>query len=210
MLWMLGSSLLPLLLQAPTMAGPQNAASNAQGATSVLAGGYFWGMEAVFEHVKGVKNVVSGYAGGTTATPSYEEVSTGRTGHAESVRITYDPRQVSYRQLLSVFFTVAHNPTELNRQGPDVGSQYRSAIFVLNDVQRQEATSVMASLERSHAYPGPLVTQVVPLRSFHQAEAYHQNYLDLHPDNPYIVINDLPKLGQLRKRFPALYRPSSV
>jgi peptide-methionine (S)-S-oxide reductase len=208
--WALGSALFALLLQAPLSAGPQSARSNTQSSTAVLAGGCFWGIEAVFEHVKGVSAVVSGYAGGSTKDPRYEEVSTGQTGHAESVRITYDPKQVSYDQLLAVFLTVAHNPTELNRQGPDVGSQYRSAIFYASDEQKRQATSALAQLERSHVYPRPPVTQVVPLRGFHLAEAYHQNYLALHPDNPYIVINDLPKLARLRQRFPELYRTSTL
>lgn len=210
--WALGGALLALLLsQTPLAAGSRDPAMKGSNQrTAVLAGGCFWGVEAVFEHVKGVTEVVSGYAGGSTQDPRYGEVSTGQTGHAEAVRITYDPKRVSYGQLLAVFFTVAHNPTELNRQGPDVGSQYRSAIFYASEEQKWQATSALAQLQRSHAYPRPPVTQLVPLRNFHPAEAYHQNYLALHPDNPYIVINDLPKLAQLRQRFPGLYRPSPL
>jgi peptide-methionine (S)-S-oxide reductase len=175
--------------------------------TAVLAGGCFWGMEAVFEHVKGVLTVESGYAGGGSKNPSYEEVSSGQTGHAEAVRIRYDPKRVSYDQLLAVFLTVAHNPTERNRQGPDVGSQYRSAIFFLDNNQKRAATSALAQLNQSHRYPRPAVTQVLPLRAFHVAEDYHQNYLLRHPTNPYIVIHDLPKLLRLRQSFADLYQP---
>jgi peptide-methionine (S)-S-oxide reductase len=174
--------------------------------TAVLAGGCFWGMEAVFEHVKGVLTVESGYAGGGSKNPSYEEVSSGQTGHAEAVRIRYDPKRVSYDQLLAVFLTVAHNPTERNRQGPDVGSQYRSAIFFLDNNQKRAATSALAQLNQSHRYPRPAVTQVLPLRAFYAAEDYHQNYLVRHPSNPYIVIHDLPKLLRLRQSFAGLYQ----
>ena len=174
--------------------------------TAVFAGGCFWGVDAVFKHVKGVVQVVSGYAGGKAPTAHYEIVSTGETGHAESVEVTYDPSQVSYRQLLQVFFTVAHDPTELNRQGPDVGSQYRSAIFYMSAEQQQAAQAYIAELSRTHLYSSPIVTQVVPLDHFYEAEAYHQNYLALHMSQPYIVYNDLPKLDKLEKTFPALYR----
>ena len=174
--------------------------------TAVFAGGCFWGVDAVFKHVKGVVQVVSGYAGGKAPTAHYELVSTGETGHAESVEVTYDPLQVSYRQLLQVFFTVAHDPTELNRQGPDVGSQYRSAIFYKSDEQRKTAEAYIAELSHTHLFQRPIVTQVVPLDRFFAAEAYHQNYLAQHMTQLYIMYNDLPKLDKLEKTFPALYR----
>lgn len=174
--------------------------------TAVLSGGCFWGVEAVFEHVKGVKDVVSGYSGGAAQTAHYEIVSTGRTGHAESVRITFDPAQISYAQLLKVFFSVAHDPTELNRQGPDEGTQYRSAIFYASEAQKKTAEATIASLGVSGAFSRPIVTQVVPLQAFYPAEAYHQDYLAHHPTQPYIVFNDLPKLAALQRDFPNLYR----
>ena len=174
--------------------------------TAVFAGGCFWGVDAVFKHVKGVANVESGYAGGSAATANYEMVSTGATGHAEAVRVSFDPAQVSYRQLLEVFFSVAHDPTQLNRQGPDVGSQYRSAIFYTSAEQQEFAQSHIDRLTAARTFSSPIVTQVVPLQQFYPAEDYHQNYLALHPNQPYIVIHDLPKLSQLRKQFPALYR----
>jgi peptide-methionine (S)-S-oxide reductase len=174
--------------------------------TAVFAGGCFWGVEAVFEHVEGVTSAVSGYAGGKVRSPSYEEVSTGTTGHAESVQVVYDPSKISYDQLLQVFFTVAHDPTELNRQGPDVGPQYRSAIFYRNDAQRDAARRYIAKLETARVYPSPIVTEVAPLGVFNTAEDYHQDYLAHHPNQPYIVINDAPKLKELQRRFPALYR----
>ena len=175
--------------------------------TAVFAGGCFWGVDAVFKHVKGVDRVVSGYAGGGASTAQYETVSTGSTGHAESVEVAYDPSQVSYGDLLKVFFNAAHDPTELNRQGPDEGSQYRSAIFYTNADQKKIADAYIAQLDRAKAYPDPIVTQVVPLKGFYPAEAYHQNYLERHLDNPYIVFNDLPKLDLLREKFPQLYKP---
>jgi len=175
--------------------------------TAVFAGGCFWGVDAVFKHVKGVDRVVSGYAGGGASTAQYETVSTGSTGHAESVEVAYDPSQVSYGDLLKVFFNAAHDPTELNRQGPDEGSQYRSAIFYTNADQKKVADAYIAQLDRAKAFPDPIVTQVVPLKGFYPAEPYHQNYLERHPDNPYIVINDLPKLDLLREKFPQLYKP---
>lgn len=173
--------------------------------TAVLAGGCFWGVEGVFEHVKGVTQVVAGYAGGSTVKPSYEQVSSGTTGHAESVRISYDPSRISYGQLLKVFFSVAHDPTELNRQGPDTGTQYRSAIFFANDEQKRVAEAYIAQLQAARTFPRPIVTQVAPLKAFYAAEAYHQHYLDLNPNQPYIVINDLPKIANLKRQFPALY-----
>ena len=174
--------------------------------TVVLAGGCFWGVEAVFEHVKGVIDVKSGYSGGAAATAQYGKVSTGDTGHAESVRITYDPSRISYGQLLKVFFSVAHDPTELNRQGPDTGTQYRSAIFYSNEEQKRIAQAYIEQLNKARVFNAPIVTQVGPLESFHEAESYHQDYLANHPDEPYIVINDLPKVENLRKQLPDLYR----
>ena len=173
--------------------------------TAVFAGGCFWGVEAVFEHVKGVKSVVSGYVGGTVVNPDYETVTSGRTGHAEAVKVTFDPAVVSYETLLAVFFTVAHNPTELNRQGPDVGTQYRSAIFFANVEQQKSATTVIAQLTQAKVFPRPIVTQVASLSKFYDAETYHQNYLYSHTDQPYIVYNDLPKIDALKKQYPALW-----
>ncbi|MGC2459268.1 MAG: peptide-methionine (S)-S-oxide reductase MsrA [Gallionellaceae bacterium] len=174
--------------------------------TAVFAGGCFWGVDAVFKHVKGVSEVVSGYAGGNADTARYEQVSNGDTGHAESVRVQFNPSQVSYRQLLQVFFNVAHDPTQLNRQGPDTGSQYRSAIFYTSSEQQQLAQNYIRQLTAERTFSAPIVTQVVPLQQFYPAEEHHQNYLALHPDQPYIVYNDMPKLEHLRKQFPSLYR----
>lgn len=173
--------------------------------TAVLAGGCFWGVEAVFEHVKGVTSVTSGYSGGAAKTANYEMIGTGKTGHAEAVRVTYDPSQVSYEQLLKVFFSVAHDPTELNRQGPDTGTQYRSAIFYSNDEQKRIAEDYIDHLKQAEVFARPIVTQVVALNTFYEAEAYHQDYLAHHPNQPYIVINDMPKVENLRKQFPELY-----
>jgi peptide-methionine (S)-S-oxide reductase len=181
------------------------AASAKRTETAVLAGGCFWGVEAVFEHVKGVTRVVSGYSGGARETAEYGKVSSGRTGHAESVQITYDPSRITYGQLLKVYFSVAHDPTELNRQGPDAGTQYRSAVFYGSDEQKRVASAYIAQLEAAKAFPRRIVTQVVPLKGFYAAEAYHQDYVDHHPDEPYVVINDLPKLGRLQRQFPDLY-----
>ncbi len=174
--------------------------------TAVFAGGCFWGVDAVFKHVKGVTEVVSGYAGGNADTAHYDQVSSGDTGHAESVRVHFNPQQVSYQQLLQVFFSVAHNPTELNRQGPDTGSQYRSAIFYTSTEQMKIAQSYIQQLTAAHVFSSPIVTQVVPLQQFYPAEDYHQNYLALHPYQPYIVFNDQPKVANLHKQFPALYQ----
>jgi peptide-methionine (S)-S-oxide reductase len=173
--------------------------------TAVFAGGCFWGVEAVFENVKGVSKAVSGYSGGKLASPSYEQVSSGMTGHAESVSVTYDPSKVSYGQLLKVFFSVAHNPTELNRQGPDTGTQYRSAIFFANPEQQRVAQAYIGQLQAAKAFRQPIVTEVSPLKAFYPAEEYHQNYLVRNPYQPYIVINDLPKLAALKRDLPALY-----
>lgn len=173
--------------------------------TAVFAGGCFWGIEAVFEHVKGVVNVTSGYAGGAPSTAQYELVSTGDTGHAESVRITYDPSQITYGQLLKVFFAVAHDPTELNRQGPDTGTQYRSAIFYSDEDQKRIALAYIEQLNQAKVFERAIVTQVSALNAFYEAEAYHQDYATHHPNQPYIVIHDLPKVANLRKQFPDLY-----
>jgi peptide-methionine (S)-S-oxide reductase len=173
---------------------------------AVLAGGCFWGVEAVFESLKGVSNVVSGFTGGSKATAHYEIVSTGTTGHAESVEITYDPSQISYRQLLQVYFGVATDPTELDYQGPDHGTQYRGSIFYTTDAQKKIAEATIRELTAAHTYNAPIVTTVVPLVAFYPAEAYHQHYLVQHPDEPYIVYNDMPKLAALKSRFPALLK----
>jgi len=203
--WILSSLLsASVLFGLSPIDGFAHAAGNDR-ATAVFAGGCFWGVDAVFKHVKGVSEVVSGYAGGAADTAQYETVSTGTTGHAESVQVTYDPSKVSYDDLLKVFFFVAHDPTELNRQGPDSGTQYRSSIFYENDEQKKMADDYIAELDRKHSFSGPIVTKVVPLTGFYPAERYHQNYLALHPDQPYIVINDMPKLERLRRDFPGLY-----
>ncbi|MBU6484640.1 MAG: peptide-methionine (S)-S-oxide reductase MsrA [Betaproteobacteria bacterium] len=190
----------------PDYAGPQPKPSGSGEATAVFAGGCFWGVDAVFKHVKGVSNVVSGYSGGSAATAHYLVVGTGTTGHAESVKVTYDPLKVSYAELLKVFFDVAHDPTQLNRQGPDYGTQYRSVVFYANDQQKAIAQRYIAQLDQAKAFPKPIVTQVVPLDKFYPAEDYHQNYLELHPDQPYIVYNDLPKLVHLKKDYAAWYQ----
>jgi peptide-methionine (S)-S-oxide reductase len=171
----------------------------------VIAGGCFWGIQAVFQHVKGVINATSGYAGGAANTAQYEVVSTGDTGHAESVKITYDPSQITYGQLLRVFFSVAHDPTQLNRQGPDTGSQYRSVIFYANDEQQHIARAYIAQLDKAGVFPRPIMTQVVALKAFYPAEAYHQDYATRHPHDLYIVYNDAPKVVQLHQQFPELY-----
>src|SRR6476661_1037390 len=175
-------------------------------ATLVLAGGCFWGVQGVFQHVKGVTSVTSGYSGGAAGTAQYEMVSTGSTGHAESVKIVYDPAKVSLGQLLKVFFSVAHNPTELNRQGPDDGTQYRSVIFYGDDEQKRIAQAYIAQLDKAKVFSQPIVTQVVPLKAFYPAEAYHQDYATRHPDQPYIVYNDAPKVAHLKQQFPELYK----
>ena len=178
--------------------------------TAVLAAGCFWGVQGVFEHVRGVRKVVSGYAGGERATAQYETVSTGATGHAESVMITFDPAQISYGQLLQIAFSVVHDPTQLNRQGPDVGSQYRSAIFVADADQRHIAESYIEQLNGAHAFPRPITTRIEALKGFYPAEGYHQDYLVHHPDAAYIEYNDLPKVENLERVFPALYDPKPV
>jgi peptide-methionine (S)-S-oxide reductase len=185
--------------------GAELATSPAQD-TAVFAGGCFWGIEGVFDHVKGVKQAISGYAGGDVANPSYEQVSTGDTGHAESVEVIYDPSQISYGKLLQIFFSVAHDPTQLNRQGPDHGTQYRSAIFYRNDQQQRVAESYIKQLTAAKTFSRPIVTQVAKLRGFYPAEEYHQHYLAQHPNQLYIVINDLPKVAALKKQFPDIYQ----
>jgi peptide-methionine (S)-S-oxide reductase len=189
---------------APAVDIPAPAAK--QTATAVLAGGCFWGVEAIYDRLKGVSDAVSGFAGGNKSTAHYETVSSGKTGHAESVKITYDPAQVSYGKLLEVFFAVAHDPTQLNRQGPDYGTQYRSAIFYSNDEQKRVAEAYIKQLNDAKVYSRPIVTQIVPLEGFYRAEEYHQDFLDHNPDNPYIVFNDLPKLKHLQQQFPELLK----
>jgi len=172
----------------------------------VLSGGCFWGVQAVFEHLKGVKTAVSGYSGGRVKSPSYEMVSSGMTGHAESVIVTFDPSQITFGQILMIFFSVAHDPTQQDRQGPDTGSQYRSIIFYSNDSQKQIAEAYIAQLDAAQVYPQKIVTEVVPFQAFYRAEEYHQDYLESHRSQPYIVFNDLPKLDRLKQQFPELYR----
>jgi peptide-methionine (S)-S-oxide reductase len=178
--------------------------------TAVFAGGCFWGVQGVFQHVRGVKEALSGYAGGAAGTAQYDRVSEGDTGHAESVRITYDPAQVSYGKLLQIFFSVAHNPTQLNYQGPDHGTQYRSAVFPTNAAQREIANAYIAQLDKAHVYGGKIVTKIEDYKGFYPAERYHQNYLTEHPESPYIAINDLPKVANLKQMYPDAYRQDAV
>lgn len=178
--------------------------------TAVFAGGCFWGVQGVFQHVRGVKEALSGYAGGAAGTAQYDRVSEGDTGHAESVRITYDPAQVSYGKLLQIFFSVAHNPTQLNYQGPDHGTQYRSAVFPTNAAQREIANAYIAQLDKAHVYGGRIVTKIEDYKGFYPAERYHQNYLTEHPESPYIAINDLPKVANLKQMYPDAYRQDAV
>jgi peptide-methionine (S)-S-oxide reductase len=182
-------------------------AAAAQSQTAVFSGGCFWGVDAVFKHVKGVTKVVSGYSGGEAATAHYDIVSEGTTGHAESVEVTFDPSKVTYETLLKVFFSVAHDPTELNFQGPDHGTQYRSAIWYANADQQKAAQAAIADLAQKKVYKGTIVTQVVPLKKFYPAEDYHQNYLAQHMTQAYIVYNDIPKVENLKAKYPELYRP---
>ena len=193
----------PVALPNPKLDVPASTAGGEQ--TAVFAGGCFWGVEAVFEHVKGVKQATSGYSGGDARSARYGIVSTGRTGHAESVKVVYDPAQVSYGQLLKVYFSVAHDPTQLNRQSPDTGPQYRSEIFTTNAMQQRVANAYIAQLSSARVFPAPIVTRVEPLKAFYPAESHHQDYLRLHPRDPYIVYNDAPKLVHLKAMFPALY-----
>ena len=190
---------------APAIDAPLAAAKGQQ--TAVFAGGCFWGVQAIFEHLKGVSSATSGYAGGYVKSPSYESVSMGVTGHAETVSVIYDPSKLTYGQLLMVFFSVAHDPTQWNRQGPDTGSQYRSAIFYTSEEQKRIAQAYIAQLGTAKVYSRPIVTKVEPFQAFYPAEGYHQDYLKNNPDNPYIVYNDLPKLENLKKTFPNLYQP---
>jgi peptide-methionine (S)-S-oxide reductase len=183
-----------------------SAAQESNPQTAVFAGGCFWGVEAVFEHLKGVTDAVSGFSGGSAGAAHYETVSMGNTGHAESVEVTYDPGQITYGQLLKVFFSVAHDPTELNRQGPDTGTQYRSAIFYANDEQKRIAEAYIQQLDDAKAFSRRIVTQVAPLKGFYPAEAYHQNFVERNPTYPYVVYNDLPKLSHLKKAYPQLCR----
>ncbi len=194
----------PIALPDPKLDAPKAAAK--ADAVAVFAGGCFWGVEAVFEHVTGVKDAVSGYAGGKSGSAQYETVSSGDTGHAESVKVTYDPGKVSYGQLLKVYFSVAHDPTQLNRQSPDVGPQYRSEIFTTSAEQARIAKAYIAQLTAAKVFAAPIVTKVEPLPAFYPAEAHHQDYLRLHPNEPYIVFNDAPKLVHLKQMFPALYK----
>ena len=186
---------------APT---PGKASSQLQ--TAVFAGGCFWGVEAVFEHVKGVTDARSGYAGGEKNTANYERVTDGDTGHAESVKISFDPAKVSYVQLLTIFFSVAHDPTEVNRQGPDVGKQYRSAIFYQNEEQKKLSLEYIDAINKSKALPNAVATEVTPLKEFYEAEAYHQDYMKKNPDQPYIVVHDRPKVAALKEKFPQLFK----
>jgi peptide-methionine (S)-S-oxide reductase len=196
------ASVPPPALDNPKVAGPMQ--------TAVLSGGCFWGVQGVFEHVRGVQNVVSGYAGGDESTASYEQVSTGTTGHAESVQVTFDPEKVSYGELLQIFFAVAHDPTQLNHQGPDFGTQYRSAIVYSNDMQRRIAQAYIEQLDHSGAYRRRIVTRLDPLKGFYPAETYHQDYLLHNPTDPYIVFNDLPKVRSLKRLFPDYYSDQPV
>ncbi len=197
------AAILPVLTVAVSLLAAAPAAAQQQ--TVVLAGGCFWGMQGVFERLKGV-STEAGYAGGSASTAHYDIVENGDTGHAESVRITYDPSQISFNDLLKVYFLVAHDPTELNYQGPDVGSQYRSAIFYTTQQQHDEALAFIDMLRKQHVFNAPIVTQVVPLHGFYRAEDYHQHFMDNNPDNPYIVYNDAPKVENLKKKFPSLLR----
>jgi len=197
------------MLSAATFPDPpvRRVAQHAGSEKVVLAGGCFWGMEAVFESLRGVQSAVAGYAGGNAATAHYEIVSTGTTGHAESVEITFDPSKISFGQLLKVYFSVAHDPTELNRQGPDEGTQYRSVIFYTSDAQRDLAKAYIGELTRAKTFSGPIVTQVVPLQAFYPAEAYHQHFVERHPNYPYVVYEDKPKLEALHREYPSLVKP---
>ena len=196
----------------PAPAADEQAAADGQAtlATAVLAGGCFWGVQGVFQHVSGVTSAVSGYAGGDKNTAHYEMVGSGRTGHAESVRVTFDPRKISFGRVLQVYFSVAHDPTQLNRQGPDVGTQYRSAIFPVNAEQARAAKAYIAQLNQARVYNAAIVTKIEPGREFYAAEDYHQDYMTLHPAQPYIVYNDLPKVDDLKTMFPDLYRADPV
>jgi peptide-methionine (S)-S-oxide reductase len=198
----------PAVILAPPAVDNPKAAGPAQ--TAVLAGGCFWGVQGVYEHVRGVQKVIAGYAGGGNNTARYETVSSGTTGHAESVKITFDPAQISYGQILQIAFSVVHDPTQLNRQGPDVGTQYRSAIFYGDDTQKRIAQAYIAQLEQAHVFSRPIVTQLESLHGFYPAEAYHQDYLVHNPNQPYIAYYDLPKIENFHKIFPELYSGQPV
>jgi peptide-methionine (S)-S-oxide reductase len=198
----------PVIGASPTLPDPKvdETPATAKGPeTVVFAGGCFWGIQSVFEHVKGVKKATAGYSGGHVKNPEYEEVSSGNTGHAESVQVVYDPSKITFGQLLKIFFSVAHDPTELNRQGPDTGTQYRSAIFFETPDQERIAKAYVAQLTDAKTFSSPIVTQIVAYQAFYRAEDYHQDYATQHPDNPYIMINDAPKVSNLKKQFPDLY-----
>src|ERR1700735_4740218 len=197
----------PLICPAPAVDNPK-AAGPMQ--TAVLAGGCFWGVQAVFQHVRGVRKAISGYAGGERSTADYARVGTGSTGHAESVKIIFDPAKISYGQILQIAFSVVHDPTQLNRQGPDVGTQYRSAIFYADENQKRIAQAYISQLDQSHAFARPIVTRVDPLKGFYPAEGYHQDYLIHNPTQPYIAIYDMPKIENFRRTFPELYSGSPV
>ncbi len=197
----------PVIIPPPTVDNPKAAGAEQ---TAVLAGGCFWGIQAVYQHVRGVKNVLAGYAGGEKSTAQYEVVSSGRTGHAESVKIVFDPAVISYGQLLQIAFSVAHDPTQLNQQYPDVGTQYRSVIFYADDDQKRIAQAYISQLEQAHAFARPIVTRVDPLKGFYAAESYHQDYLIHNPTQPYIAMYDLPKVENLKRTFPELYRGQPV
>ena len=194
----------------PAFAASPSTATMATSEETVIAGGCFWGVQGVFQHVKGVTNAVSGYAGGAQASAKYREVGSGDTGHAEAVRITYDPRQISYARILQIYFSVAHNPTELNRQGPDSGTQYRSAVFPANPEQARIARAYIAQLDKNKVFRAPIATTIEPAKPFYAAEDYHQDYLTLHPNEPYIMFNDLPKVDALKRMFPEQYRADPV
>jgi peptide-methionine (S)-S-oxide reductase len=203
----------PALADEPAQAVPAPTYAPADSATretATLSGGCFWGLQGVYEHVKGVTKVYAGYAGGAAETAIYEVVSTGATGHAESVQITFDPHQISYGQILQIYFSVATDPTELNYQGPDTGTQYRGEIWYASPQQQKIAAAYIAQLTAAHIYSQPIVTRLDPYRGFYDAEGYHQDFLVLHPDYPYIAINDLPKVENLQKFFPSLYRADPV
>jgi peptide-methionine (S)-S-oxide reductase len=195
-------------LPPPDIDSPKSASSGPE--TAVLAGGCFWGVQGVFQYTKGVKRVLAGYAGGEKAKARYEQVGTGQTGHAESVQITFDPREISYGEILRIYFSVATASPQLNRQGPDIGSQYRSAIFYADASQQRIAQAYIAQLERARAFAQPIVTRVDPLKAFYPAEAYHQDFMIRHPDHPYIFVNDLPKIANLKRLFPQDYREQPV
>jgi peptide-methionine (S)-S-oxide reductase len=208
-LWLFASNAAeaPVNVPRPALDNPKQAGALQ---TAVLSGGCFWGVQGVYQHVRGVEKVVSGYAGGERSTANYEEVSGGTTGHAESVQITFDPAKVSYGELLQIFFSVAHDPTQLNRQGPDVGSQYRSVIAYSDDTQKNIATAYIAQLDKAGVFRKPIVTRVDHLKGFYPAESYHQDYLEHHPSNPYIAFNDLPKIENLKRLFPNAYNDRPV